>query len=100
LLFFLYHYGTLNEYLPQLQLGLSILTGYSESLIAAVVRGSRDGMTHVAELAIAEGLEYKQTEWQCYKTRKKLILLNHNIEKSIEGVLISESFLSYLSESA
>lgn len=100
-LFFLYHYGTLNEYLPQLQQGLSILTGESQELVAIVIKGYTSGKaTPLAEIAKLFNLEYNTANNKCRKIRKTLEILKCDISAKIEITLIAEGILKYLSEIA
>lgn len=100
-LFFLYHYGTLNEYLPQLQHGMSILTEESQELIAIVIKGYTIGKaTPLAEISKEFNLEYDNANNKCRKIRKKLEILKCDISAKVENILIDENILKYLSESA
>ena len=97
-LFFLYYYGALKQYLPQLQIGLSILTGESLQLIEVVAEGYRKNKaTPLAEIAKRFNIGYDSANNKCRKIRSRLEVLKSDIAAKIEVILIDAEFLKYLS---
>lgn len=100
-LFFLYNYGALKQFLPQLQIGLSILTGESKEIIEVVAEGYRKNeATPLAEVAKRFNIAYENANNKCRKIRKKLDVLKFDIAAKVEDILIDAECLKYLSESA
>lgn len=99
--FFLYHYGTMSEYLPQLNLGISLLTGEDIKLVDAVVKGYNTGKaTPLAEIANQFELVYSTADNKCRKIRKSLDVIKCDMAANVENILIAEGIVKYLSESA
>lgn len=92
-MFFIYYYGAEDSQLMQIVRGVSILADIDELVADHGVKGYRDGMQDLAELAKRLEIGYKQADYQSGKARKQCAILHQSIHSSVENILMDEKLI-------
>lgn len=90
-LLFLYYYGYLNEYAPQIIISLQVFCEINPQVALEALRSYRDGETDIAGL-VGANLSHRQAEYQINKAKQKLSEIRLIIWKEVESILYDNGY--------